>query len=153
MTLLSDGAVLAIESQRLKVLSLMDSGKERLGRWRRDRDQRTLERDLAKIITTANGHAAKNVPKGALVYIALRDTANGKINDFCQKWEIDRLRIDAVAPALKDLDDLCAPDKAVNPGIKLIGILFGLGFSLVLIGMASGLITFGHQLIVNHLPH
>jgi hypothetical protein len=148
-----DRTVLTIESTRRGVRSLFDSGKEGINKWRRDRNLASLERDLAKIIETANSHSAKGTPKGAAVYFTLRDRANTKINAFCNKWHVDRSIIEAEAPNLKELDALCLADKAANPAIKMMAMFLGGVLSLVVLGMASGVFTWGHNLIVNHLPH
>lgn len=148
-----DRTVLTIESTRRGVRSLFDSGKDGINKWRRDRNLASLERDLAKIIETANSHSAKGTPKGAPVYFALRDRANKKINAFCTKWGVDRTIIDAEAPNLKELDALCRADKKANPAVRMMAMFLGGILSLLLIGMASGVVTWGHSLVINHLPH
>jgi len=83
-------------------------------------DQNSLERALAQIIETANGHRAKGLPKGSPAYFVLRDKADAKIRAFARKWDVDIATIEAQAPALADLDKLCIPDKQVPTGLKLL---------------------------------
>ena len=63
-------------------------------------DQNSLERALAQIIETANGHRAKGLPKGAPAYCVLRDKADAKIQAFARRWDVDIATIEAQAPAL-----------------------------------------------------
>ena len=59
--------------------SLGTRGISTVNLWRRHQDQNALERSLARIIETANGHRAKGLPKGSPAYIVLRD--NGRCQD------------------------------------------------------------------------
>ena len=116
--------------------------------WRRHQDQNALERSLARIIETANGHRAKGLPKGAPAYVVLRDKADARIQIFAMKWGVDIAIIKAQAPALADLDSLCVPDKQIPAGLKLLAALTGAILSLVLLGAASGLVHAGHNWVM-----
>ena len=116
--------------------------------WRKSMDQNSLERALAQIIETANGHRAKGLPKGSPAYFVLRDKADAKIQAFARKWDVDIATIEAQAPALADLNSLCIPDKQVPAGLKLLAILIGAIVSLVLLGAASGLVHAGHDWVM-----
>ena len=116
--------------------------------WRKRMDQNSLERALAQIIETANGHRAKGLPKGSPAYFVLRDKADAKIQAFARKWDVDIATIEAQAPALADLDSLCVPDKQVPAGLKLLAALLGTILSLVLLGAASGLVHAGHDWVM-----
>ena len=116
--------------------------------WRKRMDQNSLERALAQIIETANGHRAKGLPKGSPAYFALRDKADAKIEVFATKWGVGIAIIRAQAPALADLDDLCVPNKQVPTGLKLLAALLGTILSLVLLGAASGLVHAGHDIVM-----
>ena len=48
--------------------SLGTRGISTVNLWRRHQDQNALERSLARIIETANGHRAKGLPKGSPAY-------------------------------------------------------------------------------------
>ena len=111
-------------------------------------DQNSLERALARIIETANGHRAKGLPKGSPAYFVLRDKADAKIQVFARKWGVDIATIKAQAPALADLDSLCVPDKQIPAGLKLLAALLGTILSLVLLGAASGLVHAGHDWVM-----
>ena len=111
-------------------------------------DQNSLERALAQIIETANGHRAKGLPKGSTAYVVLRDKADAKIQVFATKWGVDIAIIKAQAPALADLDSLCVPDKQIPAGLKLLVALLGTILSLVLLGAASGLVHAGHNWVM-----
>jgi hypothetical protein len=116
--------------------------------WRKRLDQNSLERALAQIIETANGHRAKGLPKGSPAYCVLRDTADAKIHAFASKWSVDIAIIEAQAPALADLNSFCVPDKQIPAGLKLLVGLFGTILSLLLLGTASGLIHAGHDWVI-----
>jgi hypothetical protein len=116
--------------------------------WRRHQDQNALERSLARIIETANGHRAKGLPKGSPAYIVLRETADAKIQVFSTKWSVDVAAVKAQAPALADLDNLCVPEKQIPAGLKLLAALLGTILSLVLLGAASGLVHVGHDWVI-----
>jgi hypothetical protein len=116
--------------------------------WRRHQDQNALERSLARIIETANGHRAKGLPKGSPAYIVLRETADAKIQVFSSKWSVDVAAVKAQAPALADLDSLCVPDTQIPAGLKLLVGLLGMIVSLVLLGAASGLVHAGHDWVM-----
>ena len=116
--------------------------------WRKRMDQNSLERALAQIIETANGHRAKGLPKGSPAYFVLRDKADAKIQAFARKWDVDIATIEAQAPALADLHGLCVPDKQVPAGLKLLAALLGTILSLVLLGAASGLVHAGHDWVM-----
>jgi hypothetical protein len=116
--------------------------------WRKHMDQNSLERALAQIIETANGHRAKGLPKGSPAYFVLRDKADAKIQAFARKWDVDIATIEAQAPALADLNSLCIPDKQVPAGLKLLAALLGAILSLVLLGAASGLVHAGHDWVM-----
>ena len=116
--------------------------------WRQRRDQNSLERALANIIETANGHRAKGLPKGEPAYSVLRDKADAKIQVFAKKWSVEVAIIEAQAPALADLHSLCIPEKHIPAGIKLLVGLLGIIVSLVLIGAASGLVHVGHDWVL-----
>jgi hypothetical protein len=113
--------------------------------WRKSMDQNSLERALAQIIETANGHRAKGLPKGSTAYVVLRDKADAKIQVFATKWGVSIAIIKAQAPALADLDTLCVPDRQIPVGLKLLVGLLGMIVSLVLLGAASGLVHAGHD--------
>ena len=116
--------------------------------WRKSMDQNSLERALAQIIETANGHRAKGLPKGSPAYFVLRDKADAKVQAFARKWDVEIATIEAQAPALADLDKLCIPDKQVPAGLKLLAALLGTILSLVLLGAASGLVHAGHDWVM-----
>ena len=116
--------------------------------WRKRMDQNSLERALAQIIETANGHRAKGLPKGSPAYIVLRDKADARIQAFAQHWGVDIVTIEAQAPALADLHELCVPDKQMPAGVKLLAGLLGMIVSLVLLGVASGLVHAGHDWVI-----
>ncbi|MGB7547981.1 MAG: hypothetical protein WBM14_09555 [Terracidiphilus sp.] len=116
--------------------------------WRKSMDQNSLERALAQIIETANGHRGKGLPKGSPAYFVLRHKADAKIQAFARKWDVDIATIEAQAPALADLDSLCIPDRQVPAGLKLLAALLGTIFSLVLLGVASGLVHAGHDWVM-----
>ena len=128
--------------------SLGTRGISAVNIWRRHQDQNALERSLARIIETANGHRAKGLPKGSPAYIFLRETADAKIQVFSSKWSVDVAAVKAQAPALADLDSLCVPDKQVPAGLKLLAALIGAILSLVLLGAASGLVHAGHDWVM-----
>jgi hypothetical protein len=107
-----------------------------------------LERSLARIIETANGHRAKGLPKGSPAYRVLAETADAKIQGFSSKWSVDVATIEAQAPALADLHDLCVPDRQIPAGLKLLAGLLGTILSLVLLGVASGLVLAGHDWVM-----
>ncbi len=65
--------------------SLGTRGISTVNLWRRHQDQNVLERSLARIIETANGHRAKGLPKGSPAYIVLRETADAKIQVFSRR--------------------------------------------------------------------
>jgi hypothetical protein len=121
--------------------------------WRRNRDQATLEAALARIIETANGHQAKGVARGAPVYIELLSAADERINTFCEKWTIARSVIEAEAPNLAELHSLCVAGTKIPPGLKLVACVVGTVLSLVLIGMASGIVQGGHDLVIHFIHH
>src|ERR1035437_9183384 len=116
--------------------------------WRRHQDQSALERALARIIETANGHRAKGLPKGSPAYVVLRDKADARIQVLATKWSVDVATIEAQAPALADLHELCVPDKQIPAGLKLLAALLGIILSLVLLGAASGLVHAGHDWVI-----
>jgi hypothetical protein len=116
--------------------------------WRKSVDQNSLERALAQIIETANGHRAKGLPKGSPAYFVLRDKADAKMRAFARKWDVDIATIKAQAPALADLDKLCVADKQIPAGLKLLAALIGAILSLVLLGAASGLVHAGHDWVM-----
>ena len=128
--------------------SLETRGISAVNLWRRHQDQNALERSLARIIETANGHRAKGLPKGSPAYIVLRETADAKIQVFSSKWSVDVAAVKAQAPALADLDSLCVPDKQIPAGLKLLAALIGAILSLVLLGAASGLVHAGHDWVM-----
>jgi hypothetical protein len=128
--------------------SLGTRGISAVNLWRRHQDQNALERSLARIIETANGHRAKGLPKGSPAYFVLRDKADAKIQAFARKWDVDIAIIKAQAPALADLDSLCVPDTQIPAGLKLLAVLLGTILSLVLLGAASGLVHVGHDWVM-----
>jgi hypothetical protein len=128
--------------------SLGTRGISTVNLWRRHQDQNALERSLARIIETANGHRAKGLPKGSPAYIVLRETADAKIQVFSSKWSVDVAAVKAQAPALADLDSLCVPDTQIQAGLKLLAALLGTILSLVLLGAASGLVHVGHDWVM-----
>lgn len=128
--------------------SLGTRGISTVNLWRRHQDQNALERSLARIIETANGHRAKGLPKGSPAYCVLRDSADAKIQAFARRWDVDITTIEAQAPALADLDSLCVPDKQIPAGLKLLAALLGTILSLVLLGVASGLVHAGHDWVM-----
>ena len=122
-----------------------------VGSWRRSHDQNALEKSLARIIETANGHQAKGMPKGSPVYFALRDKADAKIDAFCQRWSVDRSVIVAEAPSLKDLSELCIRDKQLPVAVKALACLLCGILTMLLIGAASGIIHTGHNAVLHLL--
>ena len=128
--------------------SLGARGISTFNTWRKRMGQNSLERALAQIIETANGHRAKGLPKGSPAYFVLRDKADAKIQAFARKWDVDVATIEAQAPALADLHDLCVPDKQVPAGLKLLAALLGTILFLVLLGAASGLVHAGHDWVL-----
>jgi hypothetical protein len=121
--------------------------------WQLKRDQAALESGLARIIDTANSHKAKGKVDGSAVYVALRDKAAAKIGEFCIKHNLDRTAIEAQIPALADLHALCVVPKQTPVGVKLIACLSGAVIGLILLGMASGLVSAGHSWVMNLLTH
>ena len=117
--------------------------------WRRHQDQSALEKVLARIIETANGHRAKGLPKGSPAYVVLCDKADAEIQGFASRWNLDIASIEAQAPALADLRGLCIPDKQVPTGLKVVFGLLGLIVSLLVIGATSGLIHAGHNWVMH----
>ena len=128
--------------------SLGTRGISTINLWRRHQDQSALERALARIIETANGHRAKGLPKGSPAYVVLRDKADARIQVLATKWSVDVATIEAQAPALADLHELCVPDKQIPAGLKLLAALLGIILSLVLLGAASGLVHAGHDWVI-----
>jgi hypothetical protein len=128
--------------------SLGTRGISAVNLWRRHQDQGALEKALARIIETANGHRAKGLPNGAPAYVVLRDKADTRIQVFAMKWGVDIAIIKAQAPALADLDSLCVPDTQIPTGLKLLVGLLGMIVSLVLLGAASGLVHAGHDWVM-----
>ena len=128
--------------------SLGTRGISAVNLWRRHQDQNALERSLARIIETANGHRAKGLPKGSPAYFVLRDKADAKIQAFARKWDVDIATIEVQAPALADLDTLCIPDRQIPAGLRLLAALLGTILSLVLLGVASGLVHAGHDWVM-----
>jgi hypothetical protein len=116
--------------------------------WRKRMDQNSLERALAQIIETANGHRAKGLPKGSPAYLVLRDNAKAKVKVFAMKWDVDITVVEAQAPALADLESLCVPNKQVPAGLKLLAALLGTILSLLLLGAASGLVNASHDWVM-----
>jgi hypothetical protein len=49
---------------------------------------------------------------------------------------------------LADLASLCVPDKQIPAGLKLLVGLLGMIVSLVLLGVASGLVHAGHDWVM-----
>jgi hypothetical protein len=129
--------------------ALGNCGISKFNAWRKSIEQNSLEKALAHIIETANGHRAKGLPRGAPAYVVLRDKADSKIQTFALKWRVDKAIIKAQAPALADLDRLCVPDKVIPTGIKLLVGLLGAILSLVLLGAASGLISAAHDWVMH----
>ncbi len=128
--------------------SLGTRGISAVNIWRRHQDQNALERSLARIIETANGHRAKGLPKGSPAYIVLRETEDAKIQVFSSKWSVDVAAVKVQAPALADVDSLCVPDTQIPTGLKLLAVLLGTILSLVLLGAASGLVHVGHDWVI-----
>jgi len=124
------------------------NGVSSVNLWRKRQDQDALERSLARIIETANGHRAKGLPKGSPAYVVLRAKADATIQIFASKWGVDIAIIRAQAPALADLDSLCVQHRQLPAGIKLLVGLLGLIVSLVLLGVASGLVHAGHDWVM-----
>jgi hypothetical protein len=131
-----------------RLRSLGARGISTFNTWRKRMDQNSLERALAQIIETANGHRAKGLPKGSPAYFVLRDKADAKIQAFARRWDVDITTIEAQAPALADLHDLCVPDRQIPAGLKLLAGLLGTILSLVLLGVASGLVHAGHDWVI-----
>lgn len=121
--------------------------------WRFKQAQSGLEHSLARIIDTANGHQANGQPKGSAVYFALQAKANEAITKFCTKWNVDRLVIEAEAPALWELKALTVADKQTPAGVKLIMALVGTIGCLLMIGFASGVVQAGHNWTLHLLSH
>jgi hypothetical protein len=137
----------------LKLRSWQGTGMSTFNAWRQHRDQESLEKALARIIETANGHRAKGLPKGSPAYFALRDKATAKINTFCKKWNVDPTVIEAEAPALREMYALTIPDKQAPAGIKMFAAFLGGILSLILIGEASGLVNAGHNWVMHLFAH
>lgn len=116
--------------------------------WRKHQDQNGLEKALARIIETANGHRSKGLPKGSSAYVVLCDQADAEIQGFAKKWNVNVASIEAQAPALADLRGLCIPDKQMSACLKLVLGLLGVIVSLLLIGAASGLVHAGHNIVM-----
>jgi hypothetical protein len=134
-----------------KARSLSRSGINSFNLWHQRQNQDALEKELARIIETANGHQAKGLPKGSPAYVVLREKADASIQAFAKKWNVDIATIEAQAPALADLQSLCVPDKKVPRGLKLILATFGTVLFLVLIGAGSGLVQAGHDCVMRVL--
>jgi hypothetical protein len=108
--------------------------------WRQKQARQGLEADLAEIITTANGHHAKKVARGAEVYTTLEKKANNKITAFCKKWEVEEIEIRAQAPALRELHELTVPEVKTPVLAKLLlGLVLAL-VAVVVIGFSTGVI-------------
>lgn len=131
---------------------LIQSATGRIKDWRRNRELTKLERDLARIIETSNGHAAKGKRNGDAVYHQLVKSADRKITSFCSKWNTERSDIEAQIPALAELRARTIPGRNSSPGLKLIAMFLGGGLSLLLIGAAGGVIQTGHNIVI-HLAH
>jgi hypothetical protein len=134
-----------------KARSLGRSGANSFNLWRKKLDQNSLEKELAHIIETANGHQAKGLPKGSPAYVVLRDKAFTRIQVFAEKWNVEITTIEAQAPALADLHSLCVLDKQVPAGLKVLVALLGTVFLLVLVGAASGLVQAGHDWVMRFI--
>ena len=124
-----------------------------IGNWQMHRDQNSLEKALARIIETANGHQAKGLPKGSPAYVVLNRLAKAKIDDFCCKWSVDICDIEAEAPALKELYALAIPDRQIPPFIKLIAAFTGGILFLFLIGAGSGVVSVAHNFVMHLFAH
>jgi hypothetical protein len=142
-----------LQQAGLKIRSWHGTGMNTFNAWRQHRDQEALEKALARIIETANGHQAKGLPKGSPAYFALRDKATAKIDTFCKKWNVDRTVIEAEAPALREMYALTIPDKQAPASLKLLAAFLGGILSLVLIGAASGLVNVGHNWVMHLFTH
>ena len=119
--------------------------------WQHNRDQAALESALARIIETANSHKEKGNPDGSAIYLELRNMAYSKIEQFCAKHNVDRLSIETQVPALSDLNSYCIAKKKTPQLAKLFAVLFGGVVALLLIGIASGLVSVGHHWVMQLL--
>lgn len=119
--------------------------------WRRNRAKGQLEKQLYNIIETANGHQAKGLPAGHPAYGELMREANGKIDEFCSQWEIDRLHVEKEVPALRDLQALTVAPHPAAKVIQGVAVLIAVVVGAILIGCASGLIASGYHWTVGLL--
>ena len=117
--------------------------------WRRHQDQNALERALAQHHRNSQWPSGQGIARRDRQHtVVLRDKADAKIQAFARKWGVDIATIEAQAPALADLHDLCVPDKQVPAGVKLLVGLLGTILFLVLLGAASGLVHAGHDWVL-----
>ena len=127
--------------------SLGTSGIGKVNIWRRHRsecagavagsDHRNSQRPSCQGITQGSASILRPARYGRCEDSGLR-----------QKWGVDITTIEAQAPALADLHDLCVPDKQIPAGLKLLAGLLGTILSLVLLGAASGLVHAGHDWVI-----
>jgi hypothetical protein len=119
--------------------------------WRFNRAKAALERELARIIETANGHRAKHLPPGAPAFVALHQQASTKIDAFCAKHHVERSSIERDAPVLRELEHLT---HVAPPGanvVKGVGTLIAVAVGAILIGCASGLVSTGYHWMITLL--
>ena len=122
-----------------------------INNWRFNRAKAALEHELARIVETASGHQAKQLPAGSPEYVALLQQASTKIDAFCAKHHVDRLSIERDAPALRELEHLT---HVAPPGanvVKGVGILIAVVVGAIVVGCASGLVSTGYHWIVTLL--
>lgn len=122
-----------------RLAGLGKSAKCGVSDWRKRKALESLEQSLAKIITTANGHAARKVARGSGVYIELEERATAKIQEFCAKWGMSERSVRAQAPALDELHQLTIA--VANPGPLWRGIGFVLAgmFAVAVLATVTGM--------------
>jgi hypothetical protein len=119
--------------------------------WRFNRAKAAIEHELARIVETANGHEAKQLPRGAPAYVALYQQANLKIDAFCTRHRVDRLSIERDAPVLRELEQLTHPPPPGAAAVKGLGMVVATVLGAILLGCASGLVAAGYRWIVTLL--
>jgi hypothetical protein len=118
-----------------------------IGSWFADKYQqgrkalalRQLEANMAKIVTTHNGHRKNNVPKHAEVYAILLRKAHAAIVEYCTTYKVPVSEIRSQMPALVELEDFGRPEDPKTP--KSVVIAIGLMASIAAIistGALSG---------------
>lgn len=129
----------------------VDAIGSRVTGWRFNRAKFKLERELARIVDTANGHRTKKLPPGSPAYVELYQQATKKIDEFCAHHEVPRLTIEREVPVLRDLEQLTHPPSAAAGAARAIGILVAVIVGAILLGGASGLVSTGYHWVVSLL--